>query len=651
MWMEPSSLTLLVLLTWIDRGLVDSRAVTGNAQYPSVGTLHPAPSLNLSVVTPPPADPATIAPPEVPVRLVNGASECSGWVELHHQGAWRPLCREFWDAKGADVICRQLGCGLSRWANYSGSGTGPGPFWVSLMNCTGPEAGWTECPGDMLADHQPCDRNLTAGLLCTEHKELRLVGGGSRCAGRVEVNSNGTWGTVCDDSWDLRAASVVCRQLGCGSAVSAVTASHFGQGQGPIYLDEVSCSGAEAYLWSCPSAPWLQHNCGHKEDAGVVCSGHREIRLTGGRNRCSGRLSVRDQGTWGSVCATIWNLSLAHGVCQYLGCGNASRLDMTYPLAGEGTWGDLCQEGATEIADCLRPLPADACQGAGAAGVVCTESVLLTESPLNATTDWITTAPVAIGGGRHHSDDFFYLIIGLLVLLLFILSILFVVHYFKMRRRMVMHLSQPSHNNTVISSNDYREMSPAPSTNSIKSPAQSGSVRNQSERRNPEANMPMTVPEVWITTNDKGHRSDLAYRRSKHNGSSSEEEGAWAASSSAGRRLSKPKSQLRKQQPSYKRPNDTSSTSSCEWYENTSDIRTEAQAQPGLLVIPQQNELQSSTSTLPGEEYENVVDDSQNVTQAVRAVTPSPIACAVVNDPVDESTESDYDDIEAYFPG
>lgn len=101
---------------------------------------------------------------------------------------------------------------------------------------------------------------------------MRVRGGEDRCSGRVELWRAGSWGTVCDDSWDLADAEVACRQLGCGRAVGAPAGAAFGPGSGPVWLDEVGCSGSEASLWACPAEPWGRTDCGHKEDAGVRCS-------------------------------------------------------------------------------------------------------------------------------------------------------------------------------------------------------------------------------------------------------------------------------------------------------------------------------------------------------------------------------------------
>ena len=81
------------------------------------------------------------------------------------------------------------------------------------------------------------------------------------------------WGTVCDDSWDLTDAHVVCRQLGYyGGATAVRRLAFFGQGSGPIYYDNVACTGNETHLADCSHPGIGVENCAHNEDAGVVCN-------------------------------------------------------------------------------------------------------------------------------------------------------------------------------------------------------------------------------------------------------------------------------------------------------------------------------------------------------------------------------------------
>ena len=59
--------------------------------------------------------------------------------------------------------------------------------------------------------------DLPMHLVLCQDGQIRLRGGRSSTEGRVEICFNNQWGTVCDDFWDARDATVVCTQLGLPS--------------------------------------------------------------------------------------------------------------------------------------------------------------------------------------------------------------------------------------------------------------------------------------------------------------------------------------------------------------------------------------------------------------------------------------------------
>jgi deleted-in-malignant-brain-tumors protein 1 len=234
------------------------------------------------------------------------------------------VCESGWDVSDASVVCRQqgyssVGASITRGTVF-GSGTASNTL---VLQCNGREALISDCPYSFTT----CQSS--AGVLCQPQTacnqgDIRLVGSTNSLEGRVEMCYDGVWGAVCSDYWETVEASVVCRQLGYSSsgARPKINAA-YGQGSSaqPILLDDVRCRGHEHRLIDCSYLAIESHNCGHSQDAGVIClqgCTDGEVRLVNA-TYSEGRLEICRHDEWGTVCDLMWDSSDAGVVCRQLG--------------------------------------------------------------------------------------------------------------------------------------------------------------------------------------------------------------------------------------------------------------------------------------------------------------------------------------------
>ncbi|TFK01285.1 Lysyl oxidase-like protein 4 [Platysternon megacephalum] len=378
-----------------------------------------------------------------------------GVVEVKHEGRWRQVCDAGWTRNNSRVVCGMLGFPREKWLNTGfyrkiwnlklkdpksslRSLSEKNTFWIHQVSCLGTEPHLSRCPVQVspAARRRPaCAHGMHAVVSClpgaefqkakakpsrkglrAEEPQVRLRAGAQVGEGRVEVLQHGQWGTVCHEKWDLLAASVVCRQLGYGSARQALAGAQLGQGLGPIHMTKVQCTGYERSLQECSFQEAAQSGCQHEADAAVRCNVphmdyQSQVRLAGGRSPEEGVVEVLvpvgGALKWGAVCGEQWGLNEAMVVCRQLGLGFASHaLQETWYWQGSPEAGEVVMSGVrctgTELSiqQCQRHGPVHCPAGGGrfSAGVSCTDTApdLVLDVQLVQETGYLEERPLAM---------------------------------------------------------------------------------------------------------------------------------------------------------------------------------------------------------------------------------------------------------------
>uniref|UniRef100_A0A3P9DA75 Scavenger receptor cysteine-rich type 1 protein M160 n=1 Tax=Maylandia zebra TaxID=106582 RepID=A0A3P9DA75_9CICH len=299
------------------------------------------------------------------VRLLNGSSLCSGRLEVKSNQSWSSVCEADFDQQDAEVVCRELGCGPPSVLQGALYGEVEVPVWSKEFQCGGHESALLDCRSSGSARNS-CSPGKAVGLSCSEPDDVRLVGGASRCAGILELKHQGEWRPMFEFHWTLKEAAPICEHLDCGSAVSL---QHTESSLKFRWRIKPDCVQSRSTLRECTTSDY------YNPILNLTCAD--SVRLLNGSSLCSGRLEVKSNQSWSSVCEADFDQQDAEVVCRELGCGPPSVLQgALYGEVEAPVWSKELQCGGHESAllDCRSSGSArNSCSPGKAVGLTCSE--------------------------------------------------------------------------------------------------------------------------------------------------------------------------------------------------------------------------------------------------------------------------------------
>ena len=189
---------------------------------------------------------------------------------------------------------------------------------------------------------QALDTLTVSFAVVQQPKPIRLQGGTVN-EGRLEIFHDGRWGTVCDDYFYASAVTVACRQLGFSGGHRLTDSLSVSPGSGPIWLDDVNCTGSESALGQCPHSGFGTHNCYHFEDVILSCGPLVEIVTPS-------TIPVPENRTLVAVLEATVNGPLSGGLSWTI-AGGADSDEFTLTAAGVLSFNALNDHGAPDDAD------------------------------------------------------------------------------------------------------------------------------------------------------------------------------------------------------------------------------------------------------------------------------------------------------------